>query len=504
MHDEQQEQVPVGMEETQGPPLQTEETAPANNHRTLWIVGGVAFVFVLLAGVGVYFLANKPMTPPTEPVASETKQRDIQLTEKKLDSCDFETDSEAYASAIENADMNICYCIEDEAQKSRCEISVSDALTYQKALATMDVHVCDDMVSPEGRDACKAVVNSSVEHFEETDPEYLAHTKATAHNEEAVSDYEAILETDPENLLVLVSLASAYAEQGLRAQENGENQMPYVEKALETIEKAKVLDPENAEVYRVEGYIYQIQPDYDAALLAYNTAIEKDENALYAYIGRGHLNKMRGMYDLAVEDFEKAATLDTEKQVTQIYTNLCNLELMRGDTEKGTQHCRTAIENKDGDIQFRSEAYQMLAYEALSTQDLSQANSYLTQASVLTPKDANLYVTWAKVNLFEQKYEESETHARKAIELAPTKATAQLALAQALYMQDKYEESLVEAEAGVALVDDDVSLLPPAKDAVRADLYYQISYNYRELEDAIKQKEYEKRADALLVEDNQE
>ena len=106
--------------------------------------------------------------------------------------------------------------------------------------------------------------------------------------------------------------------------------------------------------------------------------------------------------------------------------------------------------------------------------------------------------------MYEGKYDESEDHARKAIENTPSKATAHLALAQALYMLDRYEESVTAAELGITLVEDDVSLLPPAKDAVRANLHYQLSFNYRELGDTVKQAQHEQTADELLAKGDQE
>ena len=369
---DEQEHVPVGAEnlEEQDSPEVSQEGG--KEHHIMWIV--VAFFALLVVlGVVAFYKYSKPDDAPVEP---EPVSRHEPLTEDRLASCDFDSDGAAFAEAVNTANMDFCYCMEDDGQKARCKTSVSDALIYNNALASMDADRCDEMTTEEGRGACKAVVTSSIEYFEEEDPMYLADIKAGARNGDAVSDYEAILEGDPENIQALVSLAHAYAEQALFAQERGEDYMPYVESALIAINKAKDIDAENAEVYRVMGYIYEIQPDFDASLIAYNTALEKDGGNLFAYVGRGHLEKMRGMYDLALEDFEKAAALDTENKVTQIYTNLCNLELSRGNLDKGLEHCLTAISNENGDRVFRSEAYQMLAAEMMNAQDLSQALRY--------------------------------------------------------------------------------------------------------------------------------
>ena len=240
----------------------------------------------------------------------------------------------------------------------------------------------------------------------------------------------------------------------------------------------------------MEGYINEIKPDYGVALASYDKAIEIDVDNVFAYVGRGHVNRMLGTLDNAITDFTKAAELDQDKKVIQIYINLCNLEYSRSKYAEASKNCEIVTQQENADPVFLSGAYQTLAMVYISQRDYARARSNLITATTITPNDPNLFIAFAKLNIYEEKYTESEVHARKAIELSPVKATAYLALAQALYMQEKNQESIQTAEKGIMLVNNDVSLLAPNKPATERDLNYIIAHNYRELGDEENQEKY--------------
>lgn len=417
--------------------------------------------------------------------------------------CDYESDDVAYKDAFDRKDVNQCECIENEGLKNTCKSVLLDTMFYDRALAQLDLALCENIYSEVQKESCIMVVKDSVEQFENEDPQYLADIYAEAHNEKAIAEYEKITQTEKENIDNFLNLALAYAEKGLSEQNQGRDQEMYVNKAFASIENAKKIDQNNAEVYRIEGYINEIKPDYNQAIELYNQAIALDENNALAYVGRGHTYRMIGMLEQAIEDFNRAAELDVNKIYVSIYTNLCNLEYSRAHNEDAIKNCKIVIQMDGSDPVFQSDAYQIMARMLMNDGDLQQAKNYLLQAKTVTPHDASLYITLAKLNLFEQDYVDSENNAHKAIDLVPTKALGYLALANALYMQDKYEQSIVEAEKGISLVADDVSLLTPSKIAVEEELNYIISNNYRNLGNTEKQGVYEQKALDLSTENNQ-
>ena len=460
-----------------------------HNLKTFLIAGFAILLFVVVTVIFLY-------TPIREKFAKKqpapTQEMDGKLPELI---CNYNNDQEAYADAITTQNVNQCACIKDETLVETCKSTAMDVMFYTNAINHIDKTLCDKINNQEQKKACILVVEDSIKQLTEKDPQYLAAMYASTHNENAITVYEKLTQEDQTNIDNFITLAISYAEKGLKEQEQGKDQTPYVQKAFQTIEKAKTIDQNNAEVYRVEGYINEIKPDHSAALTLYDKAIALDANNILAYAGKGHTERMMGILESAVADFTKAAELDTQKAYVHIYTNLCNLEYSRSHNEDAIKNCKIVTQKTETDPIFQSEAYQIMAMIFMQNKDHSQAKNYLLTAKTLTPNDPNLYVTLAKLNIFEEKYVESEINAKKAIELSSTKATSHLSLAQALYMQEKYNESIQSAQKGITLVKDDVSLLTPSKPVTERDLNYVIAHSYRQMGDTQKQMEYEKKAE---------
>jgi tetratricopeptide (TPR) repeat protein len=420
------------------------------------------------------------------------------IAEKKLDlpklECGQLNDSDAYKKAIVERNMDFCGCIQEDGPKSTCQETMLDAELADQALTQMNQAICNEIKIKERKEGCLAVVGQGIAYLKINDPKRLAQLNSQNHNNDyAISSYEELLKESTNDIKNYIELASAYAEKGLAEQGQGRSQSPYVEKAFATIEKAKAIDNNNAEVYRVEGYINEIKPDYIRAIYLYDKTIEIDAKSSHAYVGRGHTKRMMGILEGAVEDFRKAAELDVDKDIISIYTNLCNLEGSRSNYEEAIKNCKIVTEKKEIDPVFQSDAYQLMAMIFMRNKDYIQAKNYLLTAKTLTPLDANLFVKLSRLSILEEKYGEAESNARRAVELSPTKAMSYLALSQVLYMQEKYQESIAAAEKGISLVKNDVSLLAPSKPATERDLNYSISNNYGQLGNAEKQNEYEQK-----------
>lgn len=458
---------------------------------TMATLAVVAFVFAY-----VFVVQKQKEARRAGEVAKEMSEKKLALP--KLE-CGQMNDQDAHRKAIEDGKIDFCGCIKEDGLKSACQDTMMDSDLAKQALAQMNKSICDGVKNEERKENCLSMVNQSVAYLKANDPQRLAALNSENHNVDyAISSYEELLKENPNKIENLISLALSYAEKGLKEQEQGESQVQYVNKAFEAIEKAKAIDNNSSEAYRVEAYINEIKPDYAAAINLYNKAIELDQKNISAYVGRGHANRMVGALELAIEDFNKAAEMDTDRNIIHIYTNLCNLEYSRSNYQEAIKYCKIVTEKTDVDSVFQSSAYQNMAMIFLRNNDYVQAKNYLLKAKALTPADSNLFVTLAKLNIFENKYQESEMNARKAIELSPTKTSGQLALSQALYMENKFNESILAAQKGLTMIKDDVSLLAPSKPAVERDLNYSIANNYRETGDFGKQKEYEQKGEAAF------
>jgi len=265
-----------------------------------------------------------------------------------------------------------------------------------------------------------------------------------------------------------------------------------------------VLAPENPEVYIAEGYAYEIQPSFDTALVSYNKAIEIDASNVSAYVGLGHTYSLMGDMDAAWDNFQKAAELDTENKIGKIYTNLCRMGASRfTDLEDTFTNCELATDESNNPA-ARSEAYQILAMFDTAIGAYERAESYLSEAELLTPLDPNLYVTHARLQVAQNNPEAAETTARRAIELAPTKAVAHLTLSYALKHLERYDEATQANETALSLVDNDVSLLAGNKDQTRKNIYYNYADIYRLLGDVENEQKYVNMAEALMTPEEKE
>ncbi|XLQ19870.1 MAG: tetratricopeptide repeat protein [Candidatus Moraniibacteriota bacterium] len=463
------------------------------NKKQATIIASIAII--LFAATAFVFLYE----PARNAIIKNNQIEQVELDEVTGDlpvlECKYENDQKSYKYAIETKDINSCDCIKKEVLKEKCKSATMDASFYERALNQLDESLCDSINSEIQKDACHQVVKSSIEKMEVNNPQYLANIYSKAHNEKAIIEYEKLTETDKENINNYISLALSYAEKGLTQQEQGNNQTPYVDKAFEAIENAKKIDDKNSEVYRVEGYINEIKPDYTQAMLMYDKALEIDNSNMSAHTGKGHTYRIMGVLEGAVEEFNTAAKLDGNRTNIVIYTNLCNLEYSRSNYEEAIKNCKIVTQMDNADPVFQSEAYQIMASIFIDKKDPQQAKNYLLKAKTITPNDPNLYVAFSEFNFTQENYKEAENDANKAIELSPTKAVSYLKLSYALYMQEKYNEAIEEAQKGIALVKEDVSLLTASKPATERDLNYAIANSYRQLGNTQKEKEYNQKAE---------
>ena len=469
------------------------QTVVTNDKRTTTSIVILMVLIVIALTSYVFYKSQYKVTTQTEQHVVEKPTNGTNTFCGK-----YTDDAKAYADAMENKSLDYCECINDTQTKETCFGVVKELNIYDQALTQADPQLCENIKESTRRDACVEVAQSKIDYLKKQDPQALADIQSLSHSEQVIGTLEELLKTDGENIKNLTQLALSYAEKGLKEQEQGGNQSVDVQKAIQTIEKAKELDPNNSEVYRVEGYIYEIQPDISKSILSYNKAIELNPQNADAYAGRGHANRILGALNKAVEDFEKAKEIDSNRQNIFIYTNLCTLYKSKGEINNALENCSIVTKAENVDPVFQSESCQVLASIYIEKGQYEKSEMYLSKASTLTPNDANLYIEISKLNIKQKQYEIAVENANKAIALSPKKAVAFLTLSQALYMQGKYQDAIDASQKGLEMVDDDVSLLISGKNSVKQSLYNSIADCYKELGDTEKNKEFRELANMVI------
>ncbi len=468
-----------------------------NNKKLLIIIiSGIVLLVIVVLIFAIVVYRNQVKKAELE----EQKQLILSQINLPITKCNYSNDSKAISAAVENKDVAICNCVENQGRKKSCQNTVMDLIYYNQAIQQYNTLLCGQVQDSSRKDSCRKMVKSEQENLEKKDPQKLALAYLNSHNiDEAIKLYEKMLQSQPSNVDYLVAASIAYAGKAFEEQEKGNDKSFWTETATNYIEKAKELRPRNAEVRRAEGYIFEAQSDPSAAIESYSKAIELDPNNALAYAGRGHVQRIQGKSNEALEDLNKAAELDSNKNLSLVYINLCGVYNEKNQFSEAIENCVIVLGTDGTTPFFKSEAHQILSRLYALRGDYAQANSHLLVAQTLTPQDPNLYVSFSKLYVVEGKHAEAEAMARKAIKMAPNNVLGHRMLAYSLYGQEKHKAAAAEASKALNLIEKDNSLTASSKQIARLDLYYVLADIYKEMGDRKNEKRYKEMGDNMVI-----
>lgn len=115
--------------------------------------------------------------------------------------------------------------------------------------------------------------------------------------EQEARSYEVVLQREPKNQTALQGLAQVQI------------QLDDLKGAIATIEKLTQLYPEQTQYHLVLGQVYAEQKNYDAAIAAYDRAIETDKQDFRPVLSKAIIVQQQGKTEQAKSLFQNAATL---------------------------------------------------------------------------------------------------------------------------------------------------------------------------------------------------
>lgn len=130
--------------------------------------------------------------------------------------------------------------------------------------------------------------------------------------------------------------AKAYVEFGIANGKKGDYNA-----AIAAFDAAVEIDPKFAPAYYNRGLARVMQNDMDGALGDYSKAIEVDPNYAEAYYQRGSLKGKQGDFDAAISDFQQAIKSDPKH--IQAHYNLGHVYYFRGDQDNALTQLNEAI-----------------------------------------------------------------------------------------------------------------------------------------------------------------
>jgi tetratricopeptide (TPR) repeat protein len=127
-------------------------------------------------------------------------------------------------------------------------------------------------------------------------------------NEDAIKEFQGILEREPEYALAYKGLGQAFS------------QVKKYDQAEENLRKAVELDPQLWKAHNSLGIIYDCQKRYDMAIKEYNAAIKLRPDNGFLYNNLGLSYAMAGENEKAINAFNKA--LEAKYFGRKVYNNL--------------------------------------------------------------------------------------------------------------------------------------------------------------------------------------
>lgn len=120
------------------------------------------------------------------------------------------------------------------------------------------------------------------------------------------------------------------------------------QQALEYLNKAIELQPDNAAAYGIRGYIYFSLEKYQQAIDNFSKAIQFNPTKAEYYNSRGTVYSKINQYEKAIEDYNQAILFDANDAA--FYNNRAGVHLRHGDKKMGCLDAERACVMKYCDV----------------------------------------------------------------------------------------------------------------------------------------------------------
>lgn len=281
--------------------------------------------------------------------------------------------------------------------------------------------------------------------------------------------------------------------------------------ALAALEKAKTINPKDADVYLALGDAYRSQMKNSEAYSAYRTAFDLNKNLLRAKVELGVLNKLSKAYPESVAELNSVLALDPNygpayRELAETHYYWGNAEPKQYDAKikQALQYYEKYMDLTDRSLESRerhatflilAKEYKALEAEANEMARMDKTNPRIFRylgysayengnypASIQALKDFMSKVEPTRVISKDYLYlgraqmrtpgaeAEGITNLKKAIALDSTNAEVMSDIAKALYQSKKYDEAIEAYEIAVKN--------PKSKTIVYDNLYMGLAYYF--------------------------
>jgi tetratricopeptide (TPR) repeat protein len=229
--------------------------------------------------------------------------------------------------------------------------------------------------------------------------------------EQAATAYRAILAAQPQNADALYQLAAVQLARGLEFE------------ALEYIDRAIALVPDEPRLHAMRGYLLDDFELYREALAAYERAIELDPTDANTHNNRGVLLDTLGREEEAAQAFARALELDPNLP-TAVFHTAMNLVKLDRDEE-----AVSLLERRFGKVDDAPQLCALIGKALWKMGKLAEARAKYERALEISPDFPQALAGYAALLEEQGEMERAEALLLRAVDAAPKSGALYMALA---------------------------------------------------------------------------
>jgi tetratricopeptide (TPR) repeat protein len=243
----------------------------------------------------------------------------------------------------------------------------------------------------------------------------------------AWTDFQKVLEKDAKNIQAICGSALVKSGQG------------NTKDAMTLLESAADINPQSDYTAYVKGEILLGMKDYTGAISSYNKAIELNPLWIQSYIGKSKAYNIMGNTKEAFKVLDEAI----DKYITN-----AELLIARGMLNNNKERYSKAIDDFDKAISLNDKANAFAAYfnRGVAFSNLQEYESALTdlnKAAELDSTNANAYHSLGLVNYQMGNFEVAVKHFNRSNELNPNNAVTYYNLGMAYYKMENIDNACI-------------------------------------------------------------
>ncbi|KAJ3397577.1 TOM (translocase of outer membrane) complex component [Lobulomyces angularis] len=254
--------------------------------------------------------------------------------------------------------------------------------------------------------------------------------------EKSMLDFEKSIELDPTQIDSYIKKASVFME------------MDNIDKCLEVLKSALEIKSDCADFYYHRGQVRHLTGDLQGAIEDFSKSLAFDPNLVYAKIQLGVAMYKNGQVDVAIETFEEAEILFSNR--SEVFNYHGEIYLDQGNETKALECFDKAIKmSPKSSLPYINKAMLYLQVKG----DTSKAESLLKKAIEVDPSGdiafgplAQLYLTQNRIAEACEVYDKSIASARTEMEIANAVCCKEAAITQ-VNLASKYPAIMAKLAA---------------------------------------------------------